>query len=534
MKQKRLCKVFTIFSFFMAIFLLSGCAVDSEPNNDNSTDSSGEAEDGGTLKVGLSANPNTLDPIAYTGIYESQIMRSIGDTLLVYNEDQSDFTPALATDWDISEDMKSYTFTLRDDVQFQPGEYQDGREMTAEDVKYSLERSAEDSAMNRLTGVDHVEVTDDNEVTIHLEEPNAALLAMLTDPGNIIIPEEEVEGWGDEFGAHLVGTGPFTLEDWKTDQQVDLKKNGDYWGDSPHLDGVSYRIISDPTMMTNSVRSGDIDIATDIKGQNREIIEKDDDLELLTTPALSTTYLDLNNEKGPTSDPKVREAIYKATDVEELVEGANQYGGASVSYSPIPQESWGYSDELEEYKPEYDPEEAKQILEETDYADGFETEIYVGESRVETATIFQNQMKENLDIDVEIKTAEWGTLSDTVSNGEAPMNIGGWTWYPDPYFFLNQTFHSDQIGSLGNGRGYDNPDVDKLLDKAQEDTVDQDERKELYQEANKLIMEDYTRIEIDNQESTAAITPEVNGFDVAPDMSINIVDPNGTNVWLDN
>src|SRR5699024_11974109 len=116
-----------------------------------------------------------------------------------------------------------------------------------------------------------------NEVTIHLEEPNAALLAMLTDPGNIIIPEEEVEGWGDEFGAHLVGTGPFTLEDWKTDQQVDLKKNDDYWGDSPHLDGVSYRIISDPTMMTNYVCSGDIEIATDIKGQKTKLMANNDE-----------------------------------------------------------------------------------------------------------------------------------------------------------------------------------------------------------------------------------------------------------------
>src|SRR5699024_931785 len=160
------------------------------------------------------------------------------------------------------------TFTLRDDVQFQPGEYQDGREMTAEDVKYSLERSAEDSAMNRLTGVDHVEVTDDSEVTIHLEEPNAALLAMLTDPGNIISPAEEVEGWGDACAAHLVGRAPVAEEDLKTHQPVDLKKHGDYWGDSPHLDDVSYRIISGATMMTNPVRSGDIEIATDIKGQN--------------------------------------------------------------------------------------------------------------------------------------------------------------------------------------------------------------------------------------------------------------------------
>lgn len=94
------------------------------------------------------------------------------------------------------------------------------------------------------------------------------------------------------------------------------------------------------------------------------------------------------------------------------------------SITPIPQESWGYTEDLEQYKPEYNPEEAKEILSETEYADGFDTEIYVGESRVPIATIFQNQMKENLNIDVEIKVVEWGTLSDTVSKNNAPMADG--------------------------------------------------------------------------------------------------------------
>lgn len=142
-------------------------------------------------------------------------------------------------------------------------------------------------------------------------------------------------------------------------------------------------------------------------------------------------------------------------------------------------------------------------------------------------------MKENLNIDVEIKVVEWGTLSDTVSKNNAPMSIGGWSWYPDPYFFLNQLFHSDQIGSLGNGRGYSNEEVDALLDQALTESVDQEERTALYQEAIKIIMGDYSRIEIDNQDSTAAISPKVKGFEISADMSINVVSPNGANVWLD-
>ncbi|MEH7381231.1 ABC transporter substrate-binding protein [Bacillus sp. JJ1533] len=518
--------------------LVSACSSNAKDENKSSNESNQaaneEPKDGGVLNVGLASNVTNLDPIKYTGAYESQVIRAVGDTLLVYNKEFTDFVPSLAKDWKVSDDLLSYTFTLRDDVYFQPGEYQDGRQMTAEDVKYSLERSVNESALNRLTGVESIEVTGEFEVTMHLTSPNASILAMLTDPGNIIVPKEEVEGWGDQFGAHLIGTGPFTFVKWQQDQQVELERNEKYWGEKPHLDGLVFKIIPEPNMMANAIRSGDIDIATNVTGQNRAVIEQDSNLQLLSDPGLSLTYLDMNYKNGPTANPKVREAIYKATDVEEIVNGVNQWGGGSVSYLPIPQESWGYNKEQEALKPEYNPEEAKKILAETEYADGFKTQLYVLESRVPYATIFQNQMKENLNIDVEIKVTEWGTLSATVAQGNAPMYIGGWSWYPDPYFFLNQTFHSDQVGSLGNGKGYSNPEVDALLDRALSETVVQDERAALYQEAIEIIMSEYPRIELDNLHQAAAIRNNVKGFNVSLDPSIQIVSPNGTNVWLNN
>lgn len=519
----------------MVVLLIAACSSDnsSDTNSEGDSDSSTASSSGGVLNIGLSSNAATLDPTLYTGTYESQIMRSIADTLIVYDQDLQSFVPSLATEWQAADDMMSYTFTLRDDVYFQPGEYQDGRQMTAEDVKYSLERSAENSAQNRLDGVTSVEVTDELEVVVHLEEPNSALLAMLTDQGNIIIPKEEVEGWGDAFGAHLVGTGPFILEDWQTDQQVDLVKNENYWGEEPNLDGVTYKFISDQSMMTNALRSGDIDIATDIKGQNREVIEQDDNLELLSTPGLSITYLDMNYQQGPTADPKVREAITKATNIEEIVQGVHQWGGGTPANGPLPAGSWGYDDSFEELSANYDPEEAKEILDQTDYAGGFEIDLYVLETRTNYATIFQNQMKENLNIDVNIQVSEWGTLTDTISKNNAPMNIGGWSWYPDPYFFLNPRFHSSQQGSNGNGKGYENETVDELLDRALTETADQEERATLYQEAVAEIMGDYATIEFDNLDIATGINPKVKGFNLSADGSIHVVSPNGVNISIE-
>ncbi|NGP45721.1 ABC transporter substrate-binding protein [Bacillaceae bacterium SIJ1] len=531
-------------ALFVAIFgvvsmVLAACSSGDDSQTANQTDrkeaAEGEnTESGGILNIGLSSNAATLDPSLYTGVYEGQIMRSIADTLIVYDQDLQSFIPSLATEWEAADDMMSYTFKLRDDVYFQPGEYQDGRQMTAEDVKFSLERSVNNSAQNRLAGVESVEVTSEFEVKIHLEEPNSALLAMLTDQGNIIIPKEEVEGWGDQFGAHLVGTGPFMLENWQTDQQVDLVKHDNYWGEEPHLDGVTYKFITDPSMRTNALRSGDIDIATHIKGQNREVIKKDENLELLSTPGLSITYLDMNYQQGPTANPKVREAISKATNIEEIVQGVHQWGGGTVAHGPLPKGSWGYDESFESVKAEYNPEEAKEILDQTEYAGGFEIDLYVLESRTNYATIFQNQMKENLNVDVNIQVSEWGTLTETISNNNAPLSIGGWSWYPDPYFFLNPRFHSSQHGSNGNGKAYENSTVDELLDRAVTETVDQEERAALYQEAVTEILEDYATIAFDNLDIATGVTTKVKGFNLSPDESIYVVSPNGANISIEN
>ncbi|WP_107839570.1 ABC transporter substrate-binding protein [Metasolibacillus meyeri] len=524
-------KSFLLLILALVISVLAACGGDNNSTG-KEQESNGEATACGSLSVGLSANAKTFDPIKYTGAYESQVIRQMADTLVVYNQDLSEVIPSLATEWSVSDDMLVYTFKLREGVKFQKGQYQDGREMTAEDVKYSLERSANESAMNRLNGVTEVKVLSDYEVELHLAGPNAALLAMLTDAGNIIIPKEEVEGWGDNFSEHFIGTGPFQLTDWKKDQEVQLVRNEEYWGEKPHLDKLTMKFIADQNMLTNALRSGDIDIAMDVKGQNREIIKQDSNLELLTNAGLSIVYLDLNNKVGPTADKRVREAIYMATNVEEIISGVNQWGGGEVSYLPLPPGSWGYDASLIDLVPKYDPEKAKQLLAEAGYPDGFKTEIYASQARVPYATIFQSQLKNNLNIDVEIKVVEWGTYSDMVAKGNAPMNIGGWTWYPDPYFFLYQLFSTNQIGALGNGKGYSNPEVDALLARAVSETVVQEERAEIYKEALKLILADVPRIELEATEAVAAINKKVQGFTVSPDNSVQIVHPNGTNVSI--
>ncbi|MGX8795317.1 ABC transporter substrate-binding protein [Fusibacter sp. JL298sf-3] len=522
----------------LSIGMLAGCndTQTEEPNDgDVSTEDPGSELDaqpnteptyGGVVSIALSSSPKNLDPIYYTGTYEGNVIRNVADTLVRYKHDLSAIEPNIATEWSVNDAGDAYTFKLREDIFFQKGAYQDGRQLVASDVKFALERSAEHSAMNRLGMLQSVEVVGDFELICHLKQPDAAFLTVLTDAGNVIVPKEEVEGWGDDFGAHLVGSGPFTLVDFKKDQEVILERNDLYWAQKPYLDGVVFKIITDANQMTNALRSGDIDIATDLRGESIPLVEGDKNLVMQEVPGLHVAYMYMNMMEGPTKDKRVREAIIRAVDIDEMVKGIYQYGEADRAYLPLPPNSWGYDASLESIVPTYDPERAKELLKEAGYEDGFSLEIYVSNkpARVKMSTILQAYLKQNLNVDVSIKTVEWGTFSDIASSGQADLYGMSWTWYPDPYFFLNKMFHSSEIGALGNGQGFDDPEVDRLLDEALA-VSDTESRAALYKEALKIIAESYARIDYGNEKQIYGLNQSVGGYVIRPDGNIYFCTP---------
>ncbi len=481
---------------------------------------------GGVVNIALTSSPKNLDPIFYTGTYEGNVIRNVADTLVRYKHDLSAIEPCIALSWETNDAGDEYTFKLRDDIYFQKGTYQEGRQVTAEDVKFSLERSATQSAMNRLSMLESVEVVSDFELICKLKGPDAAFLTVLTDAGNVIVPKEEVEGWGDDFGSHLVGSGPFSLVEFKKDQEVILTRNDNYWDQKPYLDGVVFKIITDANQMTNALRSGDIDIATDLTGESIELVNQDDNLVIQEVPGLHVAYVYMNLMNGPTKDIRVREAILRAVDIEEMVKGIYQYGEADRAYLPLPPNSWGYDAALESLIPTYDPEKAKALMKEAGYEDGFTTEIYVSNkpARVKMATILQAYLKQNINVDLEIKTVEWGTFSEIASSGKAGLYGMSWTWYPDPYFFLNKMFHSSEIGALGNGQGFNNPEVDQLLDDALL-VSDTEKRAELYKKALKIVTEDYPQIDYSNEKQIYGMNKTIKGYKISSDGNINFCTP---------
>ena len=444
---------------------------------------------GGVLKIGLEGAPKSLDPKERTNAYESRIILQIAETLISYSNDQSEYLPCLATDWVISEDGLEYTFNLRDDVYFHAGEYQDGRLMTAEDVKYSLERAKEAKNVT-LVMLDHVEVLSDFSVKCVLNEPNAIFMDALTGATNVIVPKEEVEGWGDMFGEHLIGTGPFRLVEFKLDDQTTIERNENYWGNEPYLDGAVFKIITDTNQHVNGLKSGEIDLSCKISGEAVQLVEEDPNLTLMKTPNTGINFIGFNTESGITSDVRVRQALAQAIDLEDLCLGLYQYDEADYAGQPMPPASWGYDPSMDELKQVYDPENAKALLADAGSPDGFSISITLANTSNNSmlATILQQYWTYNLNVDLEIDLCDWSVYSEAVTSGNFEIYVVGVDSTVDPHNFTGKCLGSDYIGTLPAGCRLNNAEMDELIAQSLAST-DQAERKEIYKEIVELTME---------------------------------------------
>lgn len=521
----------------MVTGIMFGCSKDTSNGTDTEPEPSPDKiseEDkyGGVLNFAMSNVPGNCDPVKYTTVYESDVLVTICDTLVIYDKEFSKILPNLATEWSSNEAGDAFTFKLRDDVYFQKGKYQDGRQMTAEDVKYSLERSERESAMNRLDMLDHCEVVNDFEIICYLKGPNGSFLTALTNSGNVIVPKEEVEGWGDEFGNNLVGTGPFKMKEYIPDLSCEVERNENYWGPKPYLDGVKFFYITDSNARVNALRAGDIHIANDLKGSTIEMVKNDPNLVLSEVEGMRIMYMSFNMEMEPTNDIRVRKAMMAAVDFEEVANVIFKYGDGKRAYLPLQTQSWGYDPSLESVIPEYNPEEAKKLLAEAGYPDGFDITFVTSErtESIQIGTIFQQYMKKNLNINVILQTQSQAATSEITASGKAQLSYGGWTWYTDPYFYLNKLFHSNAFGTTGNGQHFSNPEVDRLLDEAVA-LSDQDERAKLYKQALKIIVEQYPRMIFGQNNIFAGMSSDVQDYEPRGDNSVSIASTI-TNTWL--
>ncbi|NSY40784.1 ABC transporter substrate-binding protein [Leisingera sp. ANG59] len=428
-----------------------------------------------SVTIGLQLEPPHLDPtsaaaqaidsVVYSNVFEG-LTRFMGDGSVV---------PGLAESWEISEDGTVYTFKLREGVTFH-----DGSAMDAEDVKFSLDRArAEDSTNAQkalFEGITAVDAVDPQTVQIRLEAPNGSLLFNLAWGDAVIVAPESI----DNIKTNPVGTGAFTFQEWVQGDRITLARNPDYWGDQPALASATFKFISDPTAAFAAMMAEDIDAFDNFPApENLPQFEADPRFQVLVGSTEGETILSTNNKQPPFDDIRVRQAMAHAIDRQAIIDGAMFGYGTPIGTHFAPHHP-AYTDLTGGSS--YDPDQAKALLAEAGFPDGFETTLHLPPPSYARrgGEIVAAQLAA-VGIQAEIINVEWAQWLESVFRGKSfgltivshtePMDIG---IYARPEYYFQ----------------YDSKPFQELIAKLNA-TTGPEARTALLQEAQEMISADY-------------------------------------------
>lgn len=412
------------------------------------------ATPGGGIVITYKDDVATLDPAIGYDWQNWSMIKSLFDGLMDYVPGTTELRPGLASSYEISEDGMTFTFSLRSSVTFH-----NGREMTAADVKYSLDRvtnpetqspgagffaaivgfdAISDGSASTLEGVT---VIDPSTVQIQLSRPDATFLHVMALNFASIVPEEAVTAANGDFGKLPVGTGAFKLDEWTIGQRLIFAKNSDYWRDGlPYLDSVTFEVGQEPIVALLRLQNGEVDIPGDgiPPAKFREVMsDPEQAARVVEGGQLQTGYITLNVTIPPMDNVDVRRAINMAINKDRITQIIN--GRAVPATQPLPPSMPGYTEGYAGYA--FDPEAAKKLLADAGLADGFETKLYVmnTDPNPRIAQAIQQDLAA-IGVKASILSLAQANVIEAGGAGTAPMIwSGGMAWiadFPDPSNFF--------------------------------------------------------------------------------------------------
>lgn len=462
----------------------------------------------GALTAAISGEPDKLDPNSTTSYNSFQVLENVFDTLVEPDENLI-MKGALAERWETSPDQLTWTFALRQGVQ-----WHDGSPFTAKDVVYTYQRLLKQKLSNswRLSAVTDVSAPDDRTVVIKVKSPSPNLLANLGSfKGLAIVQQANVQSGG--INTKPIGTGPFKLDSYTQGDSIRLTANPNYYGGAPKLPGVTFRFISEASTALAALKSGEIQWTDVVPPQQVDALASDKSIVLGQAGSNDYWYLAANEAKAPWKDVKVRQAIAFAIDRAAITQAA-KYGKATINQLAIPKASEFYV----EYAPyTTDVAKAKALMAEAGVKDATMQFLATNEYP-ETVTIGQllaDQLKQ-IGIAVQIKTVDFSTFLDEQGKGNFDLLMMGWLGNIDPDDFYYGQHHTD---GANNYQKYSNPNVDKLLEQGRTE-LDKAKRKDIYAQAAKTIADEGSYIYLYNPEVVQGYSPKLQGYTVRGDRAI--------------
>lgn len=492
----------------------------------------GEAKRGGTLVV-RSGPIRGIDPHLETWPATLQVVHQTYNALLKFNHDGTKILPDLAESWEQKDDL-TYVFRLSQGVKFHNVPPVNGRELTSEDVKYSIERQMTNQpgkfqhAYFFLDKLASIQTPDRYTIVFRTREPYAPFLNYIASPWTVIVAREVVEKHGD-LQRHAIGTGPFIMQEYRRDQEATFVKNPSYFRKGlPYLDEVRLQYVIDPVAATAAFRGQQTDISyvefadvPSIKAANSKVHVAE-----ITTmfPIVLRTrpYDEQRPLKPPFTEKKVRQAIQAATKAEEFIEVVRSGWGLTMT-GPIPtyRKPWALPASA---RPEFDLKKAKRLLAEAGYASGFETELIVGSpgDNVKSAQVAKDQLAK-VGIQVNLKPMEMAQYYNksysydysmsvhTVLTGEEPEEA------LRPYYGANATYYR-----------WGNKEIHRLIDE-QAKILDQKRRVDMVHQIQRMLLDDAPNVFLYTPIAHYGVQPWVKNYTVP----INAYDQRYEEIWLD-
>lgn len=489
----------------------------------------------GLLRTAIGYDISTMDVSETTDDYliPMNVFDRLFETRLVAGG-SLEVVKSLVTDYSVSEDGLTYSFTLRDGVVFS-----NGSALTASDVQFSFERLLKAGKMNteipeeilggsavmkgEADSLEGFSITDDTHFSITLAAPNPGFPAELSSPAASIVDAESMTpGFGKE-PAETIGSGPYIVTEWISNDHYTLVYNEKYWGAEPTVKKLVVKVIADATTQDLMFQNGELDII-DLKNLDSAIVAGTYKIKpadrIVSTPNVGEIFMVMNENNKYLKDVKVRKAIGMAIDRDLLIQGVYM-GDAQKENGIIPTGVWAHNDEMMGFT--YDPEGAKALLKEAGYAEGEVTFELARDNNASTniRLIYESisaQLKE-VGIEATIQPYDHSTWLAKRSSSEMDSFIGRWGMdYNDPANILMPFFGSEEA-SKGRSLNYPDKEIIARVSAARFILNDAEREAEYKALDSKLVEEDAAWIPMFAElhlwclgDRVASFTPQWAGF----------------------
>jgi len=493
-------------------------------------------QQGGTLDFGLTGTIVTIDPGVAVDNAGMTVIRSCYDRLVEMTPDGTDIAPGLATNWTISDDGLTYTFHLVEGATFH-----DGSVLTADAVKYSLERSINlgkgwSDMVIEAIAEDGITVLSDTELSIALSKPTPFFLDLLAlaGPASVVNPAvveaniTEEDPYAEAFlYENVAGSGAFKLVEWAHGQYLAMERNDEYWGTPASLDQVVMRSVPEASTASTMVQGGDLDVVGNLPPEVFVMLDARDDINVVYTGTLGFSAFYFNCADEILGNVLVRQALSYAYDYDTALAIAGPLGRPMSGL--LVKGMMGHDADRQPY--ERNLLLARGLLAQAGYPNGFEmTCLYPAWGTIPDLMVAAQAAFAEIGVTMEIQEVSFGPYLDAINNGASPMFA--WEGSPalnDPHAHLYARTHSSQIGtgSGGNIHNYSNAAVDALLE-AGLNEVDKSKRAEIYAQVDRILFDDAISIWNWQEVDVRAVRANVRGFAMpvigVPDFSVVTMD----------